>query len=85
MSSIDFSYLINVSDACLRQGCWTYIVNTMPPLNTNRPRRGKAPAQKVNNPSSLKIFAAHAKLFLYSFADPSDCMRVLTVSRGIVV
>jgi hypothetical protein len=63
----------------------TYIVNTIPPLRIKRPNLGTAPDQNVNNPSFLKILATQSKLFLYELRASIDCMRVLTVSIGMVV
>ena len=52
----------------------THMVKTIPPLSIKRASRGKAPDQKVKIPSSLKIFAAHTKLFLYSLLASIDCI-----------
>ena len=52
----------------------TYIVNTMPPLSISLASRGTAPDQNVKMPSFLKILAAQAKLFLYSFLASIDCI-----------
>lgn len=60
------------------------MVKTMPPLSISLASRGTAPDQNVKIPSSLKIRAAQLKLFLYSCDASIDCIRVLTVSSGIV-
>ena len=52
----------------------TYIVNTIPPLSISLANRGTAPDQNVKMPSFLKILAAQAKLFLYSFLASIDCI-----------
>jgi hypothetical protein len=59
-------------------------VNTIPPLSISLTNRGKAPLQKVNSPSFLKIIAAHVKLFLYKLLASILCILVLTVSSGCV-
>jgi hypothetical protein len=58
----------------------TYMVNTIPPLRIKRPNRGSAPDQKVSTPSSLKILAAHWKLFLYRLRASIDCILFHSVS-----
>lgn len=63
----------------------TYIANTIPPLNTSLPNLGSAPVQNVKNPSCLKIFTAQSMLFLYSLLASRLCIRVFTVSKGMVV
>ena len=73
--SIVFSYLQRGQlsyNAVSHSG--TYIVKTIPPLSTNLASRGTAPDQKVKTPSDLNIFAAHTKLFLYSFRASMDCI-----------
>jgi hypothetical protein len=52
----------------------TNMVKTIPPLRIRRPKRGTAPDQKVSTPSSLKILAAHWKLFLYRLRASIDCI-----------
>lgn len=42
---------------------FSYMVNTIPPLMTNRANLGNAPLQKVNTPSCLNIMAAQRKVF----------------------
>lgn len=61
-----------------------YMVKTMPPLRMSLASLGVAPAQKAVNFSSLKMRAAQLKEFLYSLEASMDCMRVLTVSSGMV-
>lgn len=61
-----------------------YIVKTIPPLRESRASLGSAPDQKARTLSSLKILIAQWKLFLYSCFASMDCMRVFTVSSGIV-
>ena len=56
------------------------MVNTIPPLRINRASRGTAPDQNMRIPSSRKILAAQAKLFLYSFRASIDCMLFRNVS-----
>ena len=58
---------------------FTYMVNTIPPLRMRRPSLGTAPDQNVKMPSSLKILAAQAKLFLYKVRASIDC--ILLVQR----
>lgn len=50
------------------------MVKTIPPLSISLANLGTAPDQKVKTPSFLNIFAAHAKLFLYSFLASIDCI-----------
>ena len=50
------------------------MVNTIPPLSISLASLGKAPDQKVNMPSSLKMRVAHTKLFRYSVRASMDCM-----------
>jgi hypothetical protein len=82
-----FIYIYILSGSALSSNSivFSYIVNTIPPLSISRPNLGRAPDQNVLIPSSLNIRDAHTKLFLYSFLASSDCMRVLTVSMGMVV
>ena len=75
--SIVFSYLYRSVPTMEIQGEATYMVNTMPPLSTNRASRGTAPDQKVRTPSSLNIRAAQTKLFLYSLLASIDCILIL--------
>ena len=57
----------------------------MPPLNTKRPKRGVAPFQNVKSPSSLKILTKQFNVDVYSLSAPKACIRVFTVSMGMVV
>lgn len=50
------------------------MVNTIPPLKISLANRGTAPDQNVKTPSSLNIFDAQTKLFLYSFLASIDCI-----------
>ncbi|KAH3659250.1 hypothetical protein OGATHE_006134 [Ogataea polymorpha] len=61
------------------------MVKTIPPLKISRPKRGVAPFQNVISPSSLKIFTKQSSVPVYSLSAPRPCIRVLTVSIGIVV
>jgi hypothetical protein len=54
-------------------------------LTTSRPNLAVLPLQKAFAPSSLAIFRAQSSVPLYLSRAVKDCMRVLTVSNGIVV
>ena len=73
-----FSYLYKSVSIMRTEKEQSYIVNTMPPLSTNRASRGRAPDQNVRNPSSLNILVAQTKLFLYSFRASIDCILAYT-------
>lgn len=78
------TYLLSGSNLSIKSILFSYIVNTIPPLNINLTSLGNAPLQNVNNPSFFAISAAHAKLFLYRLLASILCMRVLIVSSGCV-
>lgn len=77
-------YLFSGSNLSIKSILFSYIVNTIPPLNINLASLGTAPLQSVKNPSFFTIVAAHAKLFLYKCLASILCILVLTVSSGCV-
>jgi hypothetical protein len=84
--SKDEAHIYRLPGSAKSNNCivFSYIVNTMPPLNVNLPSRGNAPDQNVSTPSFLQIIAAQWKLFLYTLLASKDCILVFTVSNGIV-
>lgn len=66
-----------ISTSSSKRSKSTYIVNTIPPLKISLASLGTAPDQNVIMPSSLKIFAAQSKLFLYRLRASIDCMLFL--------
>jgi len=64
---------------------FSYIVNTIPPLNTKRVSLGVVPVQNLVIPSSVKMRYAQWNELRYCDRASNDCMRVLITSRGIVV
>jgi hypothetical protein len=56
------TYLLSGSNLSMRSILFSYIVNTIPPLNINLTNLGSAPLQKVKIPSFFAIRAAQAVL-----------------------
>ena len=63
---------------------FSYIANTIPPLNINLPNLITAPLQSFLTPSSFTILVAQCQLFRYNFFASILCIRVFTVSIGCV-
>lgn len=63
---------------------FSYIENTIPPLNINLASLGTAPLRNLNTPSYLTSLVVQCRLFLYSVLASILCIRVLIVSTGCV-
>ncbi len=59
-------YFFSGSNLSIKSMLFSYMVNTIPPLNISLTNLGTAPLQNVNTPSFLQINAAHANVFLYN-------------------
>ena len=65
-------YFFSGSNLSIKSILFSYIVNTIPPLNISRTNLGSAPLQNVKRPSFLNMVAASAA---YEVSSKASCPR----------